>query len=390
MPTAHFLTPYVIEATGLSSSRVPLIGQQFDAQIVAEDGAYAYAEIEGNQALCTVRASAATLADLALAFTPVANPALVWTPTYRTHQLIAGEIVLHASRTHQAKTLSDLAEELLTDIEIDAVKALLAGYVAEIQAGGKVRLPKDLRPALKNELLLRAARAGFGLNRLSTGTFPTQGVLDDFNRADANTLGANWANNTIALFSGTAEDQAIVSNACSFPTPDSAVALHYTDNTFGPDSEAYMTIPTIVTGDSHTTYVRIVQPGTSTFDGYAFTYAPSGTTMRCYRADNGAMTQFAGVTQSMSNGDKMGGDMIGSTGTIYQFTGGAWNTRATGSDSTYTAAGLIGMYCPGTSGAYSHDDFGGGTVLVAGPGVNPTFFDFPKQKLREAKIAGRM
>lgn len=381
MPTAYLLTPYLIEPNGAGLARVPELSQQFDAQIIGDDGAYVCAEIHGNQALCHVRASAATLADLALAFPVVANPALAWKPTYGTHQLVAGNIVPHPSRRHPAKPVEVLTDEVLSDVELDGVKAILDGYVLEMQQGGKVILPRNLRGTVKNELLIRAARAGFGLNKLSTGTFPTQGVLDNFDRANAQTLGANWANNLIYLPSGTAVDQAIVSNAVGQATSQSAVGLSFTTNNYGPDSEAYHTITTQVSGDSHAVLCRIVQPGTTTYDGYAFHYNPSTTTWRVYRADNGALTQIAGVTNAFTNGDKLGGDVIGSQCTVYQFSGGAWNTRATASDGTYSAAGLIGMYCPGTSSAYALDDFGGGTVAVLGAAVKASFTRFPKQKL---------
>ena len=365
MPLQYFTAPYSQVQEGLRLVRVCDI-LNFQAQIEADDGDLVYAEIDGNQALCQVRASLATLVDLTQAFTRVTDPVSVWTPTRRTWQNVGGEIVLHPTRTVANKDIPTLDAEILTEVQHAAMKALAEAYMTRAQQGEIVLIDRDRAHAFKARLLQYVGRLGFGLDRIKPGTFPTTPVLDDFNRADAATLGANWLNNLVALYSGTLQDSSISANQ-EVANGVSAVELSYTANTYGPDCEVYVTIATLLaSGDEHDIGLRIVQPGTATFDGYRAVVLTTGSN-RTLVITNGAETVIGTNTTGFVSGNKIGLEAIGSNIARYRHDGASWAQVNTVSDGTYSAAGLISLYFPGTAGARAYDDFGGGTVgAVAG------------------------
>jgi len=189
--------------------------------------------------------------------------------------------------------------------------------------------------------------------------FPTTSVLDNFNRADGE-LGSNWSNPAYSTFG----PLAIISNTAYSPSP-------YDDGywnvaTFGPDCEVYVTLTTIQ-GESEYVYIyaRYVNPGTLC-DGYKLGHkyvAAGNDSFKFYRSDNGADTQIgATIYSNIVQGDKLGLEIVGSTLTPYIYTSGAWSALETRTDTTYSAAGYIGI-CPTTS-TPRLDDFGGGTIAA--------------------------
>jgi hypothetical protein len=199
--------------------------------------------------------------------------------------------------------------------------------------------------------------------------FPTRTVLDTFDRANASTLGANWANNLIIAYAGATSDAAIASNLCT-GLAGNYHGLHYTSTTYGPDCEAFLTLSTVLPlgdGDGHGLYLRIQQPGTSTYDGYLLSVVTAGSpnTWDILKVTDGVEVSVGGnVSQNIANGDKIGFEAIGSTLTGYLFTAGSWSQVIQRTDSTYAGAGLIGAYfTAGTT--WAGDDFGGGTVRRA-------------------------
>lgn len=191
--------------------------------------------------------------------------------------------------------------------------------------------------------------------------FPTTAILDNFTRADAATLGANWTD----LVNGFA----IVSN-------QAAPKVDLVDNvsiwnvaTYGPDSECYFDVPTKTSNNNHATWliIRATTLNIATIDGYAYAAITlSGTdSFRAYRMDNFVQTQLgASVAVELTSGDSQGLEMIGTTLAIYHKTAGTWSQLATRTDATYTAAGYIGIYSTRTSPRV--DNFGGGTIGAAG------------------------
>ena len=196
--------------------------------------------------------------------------------------------------------------------------------------------------------------------------FPTTSVLDAFNRTNGD-LGAGW---TSPIYPG-ADDWSIVSNVA---VPDSWVSPVFADDywnaaTFGPNSEAYADMPTLPQ-DYCQDWVscRLASEGGSSLDGYQvqYLYIASGTDqIYILRLEGASNTQLgATISQDFSNGDSLGIEAIGSAITAYRKTGGTWASLGSRTDTTYTAAGHIGM--GGDDSTSLLDNFGGGTVAAAG------------------------
>ena len=184
--------------------------------------------------------------------------------------------------------------------------------------------------------------------------FPTTGVLDDFNRSNSGTLGANW----ISVFS----DLSISSNRAA-GSSSSDNDDYYNAASYGPDVEAYTTITTL---PGNNNYVQLwARLDVTNTNLYLLEYEQlSGTdAVRFYRVDGGSSIVQIGSTinQNFSAGDLLGLRIVGSALTAwYKPTGGSWTLLGSVMDGTYDNAGYIGLGIYGTTGRV--DDFGGGNV----------------------------
>jgi len=194
-------------------------------------------------------------------------------------------------------------------------------------------------------------------------TFPTTGVLDDFNRADqTENLGSNW---TVPLVNGQGSP-GIISNTLYDASPNDSA--YWNPITPGPDSEVYIDVSTKQTNNTSINLeLRVVDPGLTTRDGYDIRMRASATTdaFQIRRIDNGTATALgADFSQEWSAGDSWGFEAIGSTLAAYYKTGGSWAQLGTRTDSTYSAAGRIGIIT--NDATWRGDNFGGGTVVAEG------------------------
>lgn len=198
--------------------------------------------------------------------------------------------------------------------------------------------------------------------------FPVSGILDDFNRADG-PIGANWTS------PATAEDTltpTISSNQAAFP--DLSNGGYWNVSTFGPDCEVYSSVPT--EGGNIVHYLRITSPG-ALCDGYRLLWNTAFQRLQYFRWDNGVATQLGANDDTVVgpvSGNSVGADMVGSTLTAY-INQGSWAAYASRTDSTYSAAGYIGLF--GNNATVRRDDFGGGTVVVAPSPPLPSDTPFP-------------
>lgn len=197
--------------------------------------------------------------------------------------------------------------------------------------------------------------------------FPSTSVLDNFtgtNGTDLPVYSANWQSApaggvNLEIQSNAATGTAAASNNTNSWATD-----------FGPDCEIYVTITTKpADGNILLLVARGVQTTSlGTIDGYCLRFAPaSGTdSLIIQRIDNGAQSNLvAPISQEVSNGDSLGLEIVGNTLTAYyKPSGGAWTSVGTVTDSTYTAAGKIGMLT--SSNTIRLDDFGGGTYVAGG------------------------
>lgn len=182
------------------------------------------------------------------------------------------------------------------------------------------------------------------------GAFPTAPLLDDFNRADANPAGGNWSSPVAVSSDGVR----VVSNQLG-PTGLGGSG-YWNVQTFGPDQEVRAKWPSV--GLAQHQYLRIVQPGVGTVDGYKIFWLGS-ITAQIKRLDDGVETQLgADITISAADNDLVGARVIGTTISIY--VNGVPPASSTRTDSTYTGAGYIGLGLASGSGRW--DDFRAGTL----------------------------
>lgn len=373
---ATLLAPYETIARGSRLVRRCVVDQA-SADIVADGGYWEEAEIDGNQAIARVRCSAATLARITggLPVTVLDDPTAVWTPTRTKAINRGGEIAWDSGQTLPTKSLAQLTRDVLTDEQSADLVAQAEALMARVAQEGYVRLRGfDWPEAVK--LLGYLARQGYGLDTVSTGTFPTQGIRDNFNRADTGPPpSGSW---DYPIDNNGAAGLKVIANQCGNNV--SGYANSYMTGTVGPDSEVYVTnITAIASTVSVDLFLRIVSPGTggtgnAGVDGYECGFYNNAGTFEAYhwRIDNNAYTQL-GATQTpgaVSAGDSVGAEMIGSTLQAYLKTT-SWAAYGTSrSDSTYSAAGVTGVQIASDT-AFRFDDFGGGTVAVGGALAGP-------------------
>ncbi len=184
--------------------------------------------------------------------------------------------------------------------------------------------------------------------------FPTTSVLDDFNRADSASMGANW---TGALWSGEA-DLDIVSNQAKTVT-GTWNSAYWNPASFGPDCEVFCEWR----ANRVLLNLRCVNIGAGTLDGYEAGVSAAVNALVIFRTDNEVGTQLgAGFAQAFTAGDLIGFEAVGSSLSVYyKAAAGSWTLVGTETDGAYSAAGRIGLE---VNAAGILDDFGGGTVVV--------------------------
>lgn len=155
---------------------------------------------------------------------------------------------------------------------------------------------------------------------------------------------------------------------------------------YGPDCEAYVSIPTMpATDDEIALGLRIQNAGTGSATGYyvEFNRLTGTDSVVVYRVTSGGVfTSIGSVSQEFSAGDRLGAEVTGTGATvsikIYRYTGGAWaqlgSTISDTDAARITAAGRIALTIQGNTARV--DDFGGGTVVPAArPASSRLIFD---------------
>lgn len=197
---------------------------------------------------------------------------------------------------------------------------------------------------------------------------PSTGILDPFTGTE-NPLATNW---TCPLWSGDANLKK-ASGVCNAEFTGASSSGYYDLAQFGPDCEAYCSVPTIGTGgDILALYLRMSSVGTATPDGYALVGVFGATDqLVVMRIDNGAGTEVGAYeAQELAAGDSVGISVIGSTFKMwYKPAAGAWSQVGSDrSDSAYSNAGYIGLRMnQSTAAVWSTDNFGGGDILTTAP-----------------------
>jgi hypothetical protein len=191
-----------------------------------------------------------------------------------------------------------------------------------------------------------------------TVSFPTNTVLDNFNRAaEGPPPSSSWTGPLYPSDSGIA----VVSNgAAATGNPASA----YWNTTYGPDAEIYATGTTNFATGGLRIFVRVTNPNASNITGYSLQCRPwQATECLIQRVDNSTDSiTLTSIDQTMTTGDSIGLKIVGSTLTAcFKASGGSWTQIGTTTDATYATSGKIGVRTLDESNL-GFDDFGGGSL----------------------------
>lgn len=184
-------------------------------------------------------------------------------------------------------------------------------------------------------------------------------VIDNFNRANGPLIdGVSWAQNE--------EPGGIITANQLGADGTNYVDCYYAAAQFGPDVDVAISMPTKMPDTRYLALIaRLRDPGAGTWDGYQVTMLPvSGTdTVEIRRTDNGIDTVLgAVVSQEWAAGDSLGLRCFGSSIELWRKpSGGDWTQLATRTDSTYGAAGYVGLVAHRNT-TWRCDDFAAVTV----------------------------
>ena len=366
MATAFFLSSYgrdEILGRGVQSRSITL--NDFTPEIHAARGRWEEAEIDGDRCIVRVQAPNAVLRSIGLVHRTLSETEArsLWTPTRRKpFRMATGEIGFSDKR-QACKPLDGIVRRIPAGAASPEIIALLAAWGAIGFTQGW-RIPILWQHWLAEHGVVPGGGTWFEVLARAIfdqhGVFPTTALLDDFNRADEDPLGnGNWT----GPFFGSEPDLQILSNVVAANA--AASNSYWSASTFGPNSELHFTRTTeVAAGQSFGFGIRLVNIGAATTDGYLGIHVETGTDFfRYLRLDDGVSTQV-GSDQSieLAAGDDIGLDIFGTTMTAYYNTGGGWTAVTSVTESTYTAAGNIGIRLSDTTGRI--DDFGGGTIYA--------------------------
>ena len=189
---------------------------------------------------------------------------------------------------------------------------------------------------------------------------PSTPILDSFTRADENPLAGNWTDK-ISTSDGNLQ---VLSNQLANTAAARGTAW-YNSNTFGPDCEAYITIPTLQASvDGIGLFLRVTNPGTASAAGYMCWYIQS-LGFRIWKLTSGTtFTPLVGYANPgvLSAGDKIAFSAIGSSLKVAGLHSGVWTDYHSVTDSSFGGAGFIGVIGPADT-TWRIDDFGGGGLF---------------------------
>ena len=195
-------------------------------------------------------------------------------------------------------------------------------------------------------------------------------TLDNFNRPDENPLsdGGRWSNGIL----NSGESGLVVSGSALACTRSTTCSAWRSNAQYGPDVEAWATFTTMPgNGNGLRLYARLQQPGSAAVDGYVLrAVQQSGTDQVLLdRLDNGVLVNRLTVSEELAAGDTILLRASGSILEAWRHDGSGWSRLGNVPDSTYSAAGYVGVSLRGTSGRL--DDYGGRTMGDVPPPPEP-------------------
>lgn len=196
--------------------------------------------------------------------------------------------------------------------------------------------------------------------------FPTNSnVLDAFNRAEAATLGSDWTKIAGLPWAGIKGEQA--ANTAESGNGGGA----FTKAKYGPDTEVFVTAATIAASGYVGVWLRLQEPGAK-WDGYYIEAGATSADTFIYRTLKEERVAIGpGISTPWASGDKLGASIIGNVIRVYRYPSGGskWQLIGVRTDSTYSAAGYVGIWR--SEPTTRLDDLSGGTV-AAGQSISVT------------------
>ena len=181
-------------------------------------------------------------------------------------------------------------------------------------------------------------------------------TLDDFNRPNEEPVSGGGAWGVGA--NGSAERcLKVVSNQLASDKSTTCTSVRTVQQ--GPDTEVWTTIAVLPGSNNHVRLkARLRQVGTSGYDGYMLrTNQLSGPDeVALERIDNGAFVRLRTLNRELAAGDTLLLRVRGSTLEAWHKRGSTWTLLGSASDTTYGAAGSVGIGLRGLTGRL--DDFG--------------------------------
>jgi PKD repeat protein len=195
-------------------------------------------------------------------------------------------------------------------------------------------------------------------------TFPVNGILDDFQRANEGPPpSASWI--AMPTFNGLV----VSSNQCVlFNVTDQGAAIYNTD--FGPNCEVYLTVTGADAIGANNLVLYLRCQSNDILDCYylAVRFQPVAGDMGLSSSVAGFNTLLGTATLiDWSIGDAIGLSAVGTSIKAYRKPfGGSWTELISVTDSAVSAAGKLAvLFYPDSGSGVAIDDFGGGTI--AGP-----------------------
>lgn len=202
-------------------------------------------------------------------------------------------------------------------------------------------------------------------------TFPTTSVLDSFNAGASQNLTARagWsASDTLGTvltsFGSLATD--------TVPTYAANNAAGNAWGTSFTDAEVWATVSVIPVANQVRLVARWDTAGQNGYELQMFPIGGGTYQLGLYKYITGTQTSLVNespMVPTPANGDSIGFSVIGTTLTAYHKpAAGAWTQHLTTTDSSITAAGVIGLVSVET--AVRFDEFGGGAIAsgeISGP-----------------------
>jgi hypothetical protein len=199
--------------------------------------------------------------------------------------------------------------------------------------------------------------------------FPTTGLLDDFNRVDANPISGNWAQHVRI-----GNRLKIISNQVATGTAGTSCSDYFSLADYGPDSEIFVTVaalPVNVT-ERLELFLRLDNEAAAASTGYRLRIAKAASnydwTLYWMDATSGTNLIASATNIALAVGNKIGFEAISSALNAYLWNGTSWSSKLSGTDTHYSTVGRLSIGLNGD--AWRIDDFSGGTVVSAAVTAN--------------------